>query len=294
MLELRTGDRDTGDLASLKAGSWDAVVDTSGYAESHVRATAELLKDRVGQYLFVSTISVYASTAAPSVGEDTPVATIDDETAAKATTIREASRHYGAMKARCEAAAEKAMPGRVACVRPGLIVGPEDNSDRFTYWPVRVGQGGEVLAPGNPEQEVQFIDVRDLGAWCVHLCDQKKFGVWNAVGLPMRLSIEELLHGCKVAQNADARFTWVGEDLLKEQKVPAYTALPLWLPSGQRGHIDNARARRDGLGFRSVADTIAATIAWFAREAPKGRKLQAGLAPERERELLALWSARKK
>ena len=291
-LEQRIGDRDRGDLEALKTGKWDAVIDTSGYAPAHVKASAELLRDRVEQYLFVSTISVYASTAAAMVGEDTPVAKIDDATAAQASTIQEASRHYGAMKARCEQAAETAMPGRVAQVRPGLIVGPEDNTDRFTYWPIRVGQGGEVLAPGNPDQEVQFIDVRDLGEWCVRLCADKKFGVWNAVGLPMRLSIQELLHGCKVAQNADASFTWVAEKFLLENKVRAYTELPLWLPSGQRGHIDNRRAIADGLLFRSVAETIRATVAAFAKESPQGRVLRAGLSRERESALLELWKKR--
>lgn len=291
-LELRVGDRDTGDLASLKTGSWDCVIDNSGYAPSHVQATAELLRDRVQQYLFVSTISVYADTSAELVGEDTKLATVSDEVAAQTKTIREASRYYGAMKARCEQAAERAMPGRVAQVRPGLIVGPEDNSDRFTYWPVRVKRGGEVLAPGDPDREVQFIDVRDLGAFCVRLAETGKCGVWNAVGLPMRLSMQELLHACKAAENADARFTWVSEEFLVEHKVRAYTEMPLWLPRAQRGHIDNSRARKDGLGFRPVADTIRATLDWFATE-PADRKLRAGLGVEREQELLAAWAKRK-
>jgi 2'-hydroxyisoflavone reductase len=149
------------------------------------------------------------------------------------------------------------------------------------------------LAPGDPDREVQFIDVRDLGAWCVHLAVTGKCGVWNAVGLPMRLSMQELLHACKTAQNADARFTWVAEELLLAEKVRPYAELPLWLPSGQRGHIDNRRAVRDGLTFRTVADTIAATLAWFARAAPGGRELRAGLQPERERDLLARWRERK-
>ena len=291
-LEQRIGDRDTGDLASLKTGTWDCVIDNSGYAPSHVQAAAELLRERVQQYLFVSTISVYADTSAALVSEDTKVATVTDEVAAQATTIREASRYYGAMKARCEQAAEKAMPGRVAHVRPGLIVGPEDNSDRFTYWPVRVKRGGEVLAPGDPDREVQFIDVRDLGAWCVRLAETGKCGTWNAVGLPVRFSLQELLHACKAAENADARFTWVSEEFLVEHKVRAYTEMPLWLPRAQRGHIDNARARKDGLTFRAVADTIRATLDWFATE-PAERKLRAGLTAEREQELLAAWAKRK-
>lgn len=290
-LELRVGDRDTGDLASLETGTWDCVIDNSGYAPAHVQATAKLLRDRVQQYLFVSTISVYADTSAELVGEDTKLATVSDEVVAQAKTIREASRYYGAMKARCEQVAEQAMPGRVAQVRPGLIVGPDDNSDRFTYWPVRIKRGGEVLAPGDPDREVQFIDVRDLGAFCVRLAEVGKCGVWNAVGLPMRLAMQELLHACKVAENADARFTWVSEEFLVEHKVRAYTEMPLWLPRAQRGHIDNTRARKDGLTFRPVADTIRATLDWFATE-PADRKLRAGLTAEREQELLAAWAKR--
>src|SRR5690606_11638960 len=196
-LEQRIGDRDTGDLRSLERGEWDVVVDTSGYAPSHVAATAALLRDRVASYVFVSTISVYADQSGPVVGEDTPVATVPDEVAEQATTIRAASRHYGAMKARCEQAAEAAMPGRVAILRPGLIVGPEDSSDRFTYWPVRIARGGEVLAPGDPEQEVQFVDVRDLGVFCAKIAHAREHGVWNTVGFPFRLSMPELLTGCK-------------------------------------------------------------------------------------------------
>lgn len=292
-LEQRIGDRDAGDLDALKTGQWDYVVDTSGYAPSHVRATAELLRDRVGHYVFVSTISVYADQSAEQVGEDTPVLTVDAETIAAATTIRTASRHYGAMKALCEQAAEVAMPGRVAVVRPGLIVGPEDSSDRFTYWPVRIGQGGEVLAPGEPAQEVQFLDVRDLGAWCIALGQARRAGTWNAVGFPFRLSIQELLCGCKVALNADCSFTWVAQEFLLENRVRPYMEMPLWLPKGQRGHIDVRRALADGLTFRSVAETIRDTAAWFAREWPRGREWgRAGMQPDRERSLLAAWHSR--
>ncbi len=292
-LEQLDGDRDTGDLASLEKGSWDFVVDTSGYAPSHVEATAKLLADRVGHYVFVSTVSVYADQSAAVVGEDTAVGTVDDDTVKAATTIREAVRHYGPMKALCEQAAEAAMPGRVSNVRPGLIVGPEDNSDRFTYWPVRVAQGGEILAPGDPTQEVQFVDVRDLGAFCFRVGHEESAGVMNAVGFRMRLGFEEFLHGCKVALNADCSFTWADEAFLVEQRVRPYMEIPLWLPSGQRGHFANDRAVAAGLGFRPVADTIQDTLAWYRGEWPEGREWgRAGMKPERERELLAAWKGR--
>jgi 2'-hydroxyisoflavone reductase len=182
------------------------------------------------------------------------------------------------------------MPGRVANLRPGLIVGPEDRSDRFTYWPVRVGQGGEVLAPGDPEQEVQFIDVRDLGDYCVSAGMQAVSGPRNAVGFRMRLGFEEFLHGCKCALNADARFTWVDEEFLRAQRVRPYLEMPLWLPSGMRGHFANALAFADGMRCRPVSDTVQATAAWYAEQWPDGRPWErAGMKPERERELLAAW-----
>jgi 2'-hydroxyisoflavone reductase len=292
-LEQRVGDRDTGDLSALAEGRWDVVVDTSGYAPDHVRASAELLRDRVGHYVFVSTISVYADQSADQVGEDTAVLEVAPEVVAAAATIPAAARHYGAMKALCERAAEAAMPGRVAVVRPGLIVGPEDSSDRFTYWPVRVRQGGEILAPGLPDQEVQFVDVRDLGPFCVRLGDRAMAGTWNAVGFPFRLGFEEFLHGCKVALNADCRFHWVDEAFLRENRVRPYLEMPLWLPAGQRGHVDLRRALEAGLTFRSVADTIRDTADWYAAEWPEGRAWErAGMKPDREAALLAAWRAR--
>lgn len=296
-LEQRIGDRDTGDLASLKTGTWDCVIDNSGYAPSHVQATAELLRDRVQQYLFVSTISVYADTSAALVGEDTKVATVTDEVAAQATTIREASRYYGAMKARCEQAAEKAMPGRVAHVRPGLIVGPEDNSDRFTYWPVRVKRGGEMLVPGAPTDPLQIIDVRDLADWLVKIINQKTTGRFNAVGPRQPLTMGEMLRVCKEVSGSATTFTYADAKFLEEQKVEDGD-FPLWSPPGSEfgglHQASNARAIKRGLTFRPLADTVKQTLAYFEGLPPERQhKPKTGMTAEREAQLLNAWKKRK-
>ncbi|WP_145063290.1 NAD-dependent epimerase/dehydratase family protein [Engelhardtia mirabilis] len=290
-LETRIGDRDTGDIAALAEGQWDAVVDTSGYVPGHVRSAVELLRDRVGQYVFVSTVSVYADTAGEMIGEDTAVATVEPEVVEQVTTIRESFPYYGAMKALCEQAAEAAMPGRVLNLRPGLIVGPEDSSDRFTYWPVRVARGGEVLAPGDPNAEVQYIDVRDLGEWIVRTVADGTTGVFNAVGFDYRQSFQELLHAAKLTLGADASFTWVGEEFLLEREVAPYRDLPLWLPAGMRGHFDVSRALAAGLELRPATDTIRDTWTWAAAR-PADHVWRSGIDAAREAELLAAWHAR--
>lgn len=290
-LDQRTGDRDTGDLSALEEGRWDAVVDTSGYVPGHVRAAAELLRDRVDTYVFVSTVSVYPDQSAEVVGEDTEVGTLTDEILSEVTTIQQSFRHYGPMKAYCEKAAEEAMPGRVANVRPGLIVGPTDRSDRFTYWPVRVARGGEVLAPGDPGREVQYIDVRDLGAWLFRLVAERTTGVYNAVGFRGRQSIEELLHGCKIVLGADARFTWVDDAFLSEHEVAAYSEMPLYLPGGQRGHFDVSRALAAGLELRPAGETIRDTYDWAVQRGDDHR-WRAGMAADREAAILGAWNAR--
>ena len=290
-LEHIAGDRDAGTLDGLKGRSWDAVVDTSAYAPLHVTQACELLRDHVARYVLVSTVSVYPDQSAANVDENTATSVPSPEAIAAATTIREGSANYGPMKAECERAAERAMPGRVSVVRSGLIVGPDDSSDRFTYWPVRVARGGEVLAPGNPDAEVQFVDVRDLGAWCFRLALAPAAGVFNAVGFRGRLSMAELLGGCKVAFDVDCRFTWVDDEFLAANKVRPYTEMPLWLPKGRRGHFDNKKAIAAGLTFRPVAETIRDTEAWH-RTRPQDYKWRGGLTAAREGELLAAFGQR--
>lgn len=290
-LEQLEGDRDTGDLESLRNRKWDACIDTSGYAPLHVQQSCELLRDAVAHYVFVSTVSVYKDQSGANIDEATPapLPTADQISAAK--TIGQGMANYAPMKAACEAAAERAMPGRVTIVRSGLIVGPEDESDRFTYWPWRVARGGEVLAPADPDAEIQFVDVRDLGNWCFRMAAAGTAGVMNAVGFRGRLSFAEFLGGCKVMLNTEATFTWVDEKFLNSNRVRPYMDLPLWLPNGRYGHLDNRKAIAAGLTFRSVADTIRDTGEWL-RTRPADYAWRAGLTPAREQALLRAWSTR--
>jgi 2'-hydroxyisoflavone reductase len=293
-LELLKGDRDpdkgTG-LESLRNRSWDAAVDTSGYYPRMVRASAGLLSANIGQYVFISSISVYADTSKPNQDETGEIATIEDETV---ETMGERFENYGPLKALCEQAATKAMVGRATNIRPGLIVGPRDNAPRFTYWPVRIERGGEVLAPGDPSDPVQFIDTRDLAAFIVGVIETRRMGVFNATGPNHPTTIGEMLHGCKAVTGGDARFTWVPADFLAEHDVYGWGDLPVWLPpvgetaGFHRFNID--RAIKAGLTSRPLADTVQATLDWYhAWPAGKPFPWRGGMQPEREREVLDAW-----
>ncbi len=290
-VETLLGDRD-GNLKALEGRKWDAVIDTSGYVPRVVGASAGLLAPNVEHYIFVSTISVYADTSRYGIDEDSPLATVQDE------KTEDVSQHYGALKALSEKAAETAMPGRVATVRPGLIVGPGDSTDRFTYWPVRVARGGEVLAPGDGEDPVQFIDVRDLAAFILGLVERRDTGTFNATGPAEPLPMRAMLEACKTANGGDARFTWVDSDwLVEQQKVMPWSHMPVWIPrSGEAkgmGRVSNARAMMLGLTFRPTVDTARDTLAWFKTLPPERQaKMRAGIPPEREAEVLAAWHQR--
>jgi 2'-hydroxyisoflavone reductase len=275
------------DLSPLQGRQWDAVLDTCGFFPRIVGKSARALADAVDHYTFISSISVYPEDARGEVDESHPVATMADETVEEIT-----GETYGPLKALCEQAAEAAMAGRVLIVRPGLIVGPHDMSDRFTYWPVRVARGGEVLAPGRPERAAEFIDVRDLANWILHMIEAKQTGVYNATGPDYPLTMQQTLAACKAGANSDAAFTWVDDDFLLKNEVGVFVELPLWIPDEYGG---NTIYRRDkaiaaGLTFRPVAETIADTLAWNATR-PTDREWRAGLKREREAELLRLWHA---
>ncbi len=295
-VEKLQGDRDPrqGDgLKALEGRSWDAVIDTSGYVPRIVRASAELLAPRVGHYVFISSISVYKELPWPGMDESAPVATLEDP------TVENVPEHYGALKALCEQAAEAAFPGRTTNIRPGLIVGPDDPTQRFTYWPVRVAQGGEVLAPGTGADAVQFIDARDLAAWTLLTLDNRDMGVFNATGPAAPLSMRELLEACKQASGANATFTWADGDFLEQHRVRPWTDMPVWV-SGKgamaaMSRLSNARAVARGLRFRPVLDTALDTLTWFNGLPPERQaelRKRSGLTPEREREVLAAWHQR--
>jgi nucleoside-diphosphate-sugar epimerase len=287
-LEKLHGDRD-GDLKSLEGRKWDAVIDTSGYVPRHVRDSATLLRDAVKHYVFISTISVYEELSKPGMDESAPVAKLADETTEKVT-----GETYGALKALCEKAAQSSIPDRTTVIRPGLIVGPGDSSDRFTYWPVRVDRGGEVLAPGDPQDPLQFIDVRDLAAWTVRTVAEGTLGVFNATGPTEPLPMGALLEACKKASGSDATLTWVNAGFLAEHKVAPWSDMPVWIPPvGEEtgaSRVSAARALAKGLVFRPVEETVKDTLAWWKGQ-PEARraKLRAGIPPEREAEVLRAW-----
>ena len=293
-VETICGDRHT-DLAKLQGRRWDAVVDTSGMLPRAVKATAEMLSGSVGHYTFISTQNVYADVSIPGVDENAPLRTLTSEELDEAYAIDTSGepsygKLYGGLKALCEQAAKSVLPDRVLTIRPGLIVGPDDYTDRFTYWVVRVARGGDVLAPGHPDRFVQFIDVRDLADWTLSMIERNETGVYNAQGLPRRLTMGNLLAQCKAISGSDASFTWASEDFLLRENVAAWTDMPLWLPEEAAPHlkgfmfINCEKAVGAGLRFRSLSDTIAATLAWYQANPPD--ELKAGLDSNREQSLL--------
>jgi 2'-hydroxyisoflavone reductase len=297
--ERLRGDR-RGDLSALRGRRWDAVIDTCGYVPGVVRSSAEALKDSAGRYVFISSLSVYANAEEASVDESTPVNRITAGQLKEAEEIVPTGpviavnygEAYGGLKALCEEEAERAMPGRAVNVRVGLIVGPHDYSDRFTYWPSRVALGGEVLAPGEPDRPKQLIDVRDVAEWIMHVLETGETGTFNVTGPDYRLSMKALLEECRAATASDASFTWVADDFLLEQDVKPWSEMPLWIPRQYERAAYQAtdcdRAIRAGLRFRPLAETILDTLRWDAGR-PEGIERHAGLEPEKEGRVLQLW-----
>lgn len=295
-VEKLRGDRD-GNLESLRGRTWDAVIDTSGYTPRVVRASAELLAGGVGHYTFISTLSVFGDLACThgdlsreGMDETAPVATLHEGDSEEEVTLRT----YGALKALCEAAVEAALPGRVLVIRPGLIAGPYDQSDRFTYWPHRIAQGGEVLAPGDPDAPVQMIDVRDLTRWTLRMVEAGQTGTYNTTGPDYPLTMDAVLEETKAVAASDARFTWVTDDFLLEAGARPYVEVPLWVPRSKQtigfSTFDVRKAIGAGLTFMPLSETIRDTLAWDATRPQNGERA-GGLTPERERELLRDWKA---
>jgi 2'-hydroxyisoflavone reductase len=289
-VEKLQGDRD-GKLDALRGRSWDAVIDTSGYVPRIVGDSAKLLADAVEHYVFVSSISAYADFSKVGIVETDPVATMPDP------TIERVMEFYGALKALCEQTAEATMPGRVTNVRPGFIVGPDDPTDRFTYWPVRVARGGEMLAPGVATDPVQFIDVRDLSAWIIGAVEHKHMGVYNLCGPREPMPMGELLQACLEVTGSDAKLTWVDTPFLEANKVVFGADLPIWVPSvGESagfGQVSNAKALATGLACRDAKTVVADTLAyWNSLPETRRKTLRAGWLPQREAEVLAAFHAR--
>ena len=274
------GDRDGG-LAPLAGRSWDAVLDTCGYVPRVVGDAVRLLADAVDRYAFVSTLSVHPDDVEPGATEDAPLL---DAAAPDVESVTDVT--YGPLKVACEREVASAFGDRALIVRPGLIVGPDDPTDRFTYWVRRVADGGEVLAPAPPGYRVQFIDARDLAALTLHLLEGGTAGVFSAIAPPVPLG--DLLEACRAASGSDASWTWVPEPFLRERGVQPWSDLPLWLPDDPGANeFDPSRALAAGLAPRSTEATVRDTLTWD-RARPRA-PLQAGLSPDREREILAAY-----
>ena len=290
-VEKLVGDRD-GDLTALEGRRWDVVIDNSASDPARVERSARLLRDAVGLYLFVSTRSVYYDTSRVPMTVDAEVFSHEN------TTVEPGGRlPYGLAKALSERTTREFFPERALIVRPSLIVGPGDLTDRFTYWPVRIARGGEVLAPGDGSDFVQVIDARDLSEWMIRLAEQRVTGTYNALGPRTPWSFAELLHGIKAVTTADARFTWVDTDFLLAHDVRPYREMPVWMPArdGREGfgRFDISREVALGLTFRPLAVTARDTLDYYdAQPEERQRELRAGIEPEREIEVLRLWHAR--
>ena len=294
-VEQLLGDRNN-DLESLKGKKWDVVIDNPTSVPVWVRDAAQVLKGNVDRYVFISTISVYADNTKPN-DETSALAKYEGADAMKETRdtlIASQFKLYGPLKALSEQEAEKWFPGKALIIRPGLIVGPNDQTDRFTYWPVRIDRGGEVLAPGTPKDPVQFIDARDLAEWTIRMVENGATGIYNATGPDKEMGVGDMLDGIKSALNANANFTWADADFLEAQKVSPWSDMPVWVPPrGEDGGLSRTsikKALAAGLTFRPFDVTARDTLAWFKTLPPERQaELKAGLKLEREKEVLAEW-----
>ena len=297
-VEELIGDRNTGDLKALAGREWDVCIDNPTSVPFWVRDAGRVLKDKIHQYIFISTVSVYAKNDAPAdesaalapyTGKDAMAETFD-------TLKANLEALYGPLKALSEEEAKKQFPGMTTIIRPGLIVGPGDATDRFTYWPVRVARGGEILAPGDGTDPVQFIDARDLAEWTVRVAETRMLGTFNATGPAHALTMKEMLSGMATALQAKAQFVWVPTTFLETEKVSPWSDMPVWLPgqgdSAGFARRDIRRALKAGLTFRRLSTTTLDTLDWFKQQpAERQEKLRTGIAAEREKEVLAKWAS---
>ncbi len=294
-VERLVGDR-TDDLSALQGRTWDVVLDNNARDYRWVQLSTDLLRDSAEHYVFVSSISAYSGGGLegvvhplfePIVDEDAPLFSRPDD------FQQGEEAPYGLSKTLGEQASEAAFPGRSTVVRPGLIVGPGDPTDRFTYWPVRIDRGGEVLAPSDGSDPTQIIDVRDLTEWIVRLAEEGTTGRFNATGPGTRMSMAEMLYGLRAITSTPVSFTWVPFDFLRAQEVRPWSDMPAWIPNDPISFVSVRRAVEAGLTYRPLADTALDTLRYHeSRPEEERNNMQAGLSPEREREVLAAWHER--
>ncbi len=281
-VEVVHGDRD-GELSKLSYGRWDAVIDTSGYLPRVVRLSVEALRGVVDHYAFVSSISAYADPMGGAFDEAEPLAVLADP-AVEAVT----PEVYGGLKALCESEVTRGFADRALIVRPGLIVGPLDPTDRFTYWVNRFALGGDVLAPGKAGAFVSFIDVRDLARWIVVAVEARRSGAFNASGTYGVTTMGDVMDACMRASGSGTA-VWVSEAFLLANGVVPWSEMPLWIPEGEDTVVraSSAKAVAAGLTYRPLDETVQATLEWTKRCGLE-RELRAGISRARESELLAL------
>ena len=296
-VERLVGDR-SGDLDALRGRTWDVVLDNNARDYRWVKLTTELLKDAAEQYIFVSSISAYDGEAIgyeyfdePWTG---PQIDVDSPLVPRPADFQDGQdAEYGLTKTLGEELDQTAFPGRSTIVRPGYIVGPGDPTDRFTYWPVRIDRGGEVLAPGDGSDPVQIIDVRDLTEWIIRLAEKGTPGRFNGVGPASAMSIAEMLFGIRAITATPVQITWAPTDFLREQGVQPYSDMPIWTPADPLAAVDHSHAIASGLTFRSLAATSLDTLNWHrTRSAEEQSELRTGIKAEREKEVLEAWHRR--
>ena len=284
-IETVIGDREH-DIAKLSERNWDAVIDTCGYVPRIVRESAVGLERSVGRYIFISSISAYADFKKVGINESDPSGKMDDESVEEIT-----GETYGPLKVLCENTVLDLYGDRGLIVRPGLIVGPNDPTDRFTYWPVRIAKGGDVLAPEKPEVPVQIIDVRDLSEFIIKLIEEGASGIYNATGPDHELTLGAMLETCKQVSRSDANIQWGSVEFLEQNKVQEWSDMPVWVPDNEENQgfsrIDISKSVNAGLKFRPLEDTVRDTLAWVNTR-PTDHEWRAGLKSEREQELLKL------
>lgn len=297
-VEELLGDRNTGDLKSLEGHEWDVCIDNPTTLPFWVSDAGNSLRGRVKHYVFISTISVYAENNVPNADESAAVApyTGGDAMAETIDSLHKNMELYGPLKALSEKEAEKQFPRKTTIIRPGLIGGPGDETDRFTYWPVRLSKGGEVLAPGDGSDPIQMIDARDLAEWSIRMAEARRSGTFNATGPTSPLPVRDMLDSVKASIHSDAKLEWVSAEFLEAEKVEPWSDMPVWVPaSGDTagfGQRNIKKAIAAGLTFRLLAQTATDTLVWFmAQPAERQEKLRAGIKPHREKEVLAKWHA---
>ncbi len=288
-LPLIKGDRKTDDIKQLKDTKWDLVIDTSSYYPRVVNMLLDQVGENIGQYILISTISVYGDWTQKNMDETAPVGSIDDPTTEKVT-----GQTYGPLKALCEKAALDRLGDKATIIRPGLIVGPGDKTDRFTYWPVRIAKGGDVLCPSEGKDFIQIIDVRDLAEWTVHCGNKKITGIFNAQTDGNDITIGELLISCKMTLNPKTNLVWVPTEFLEKHSVQPWAEMPAWFPPkgdfAGAGTMSSEKAYANGLKQRPLKNIIKDTYSWFVT-LPQERqeKLRAGIKPDKEAKVLAAW-----